>query len=266
MAYSDFRYEVRMAWRRSPALWSIVAVNVIVGWLAWAVSVFPGHHVQPVSWLGVPASASAFASRPWTLLTYMFTQTSLLHLLFNMLWLFWFGQVLAERAGQRGVWRAYLTGGVAGGLLFLVSTLLFPSLGHACLTGASASVVAVMVEAALRSPDREFRLFLFGTVKLKWLALVSLALLLLGLGGGNSGGQAAHLGGALAGLGLYMSGKIRRRTPRAPRRSARRTAKAMESAMTDMQRLDALLDKIKLSGYDSLTAKEKEELRRLSDR
>ena len=92
-----------------------------------------------------------------------------------------------------------------GAFFFIVSKALIPSLGGASLSGASAAVVAVMAEAALRRPDREFRLLLIGNVKLKWLAAVSLGLLLLGLGGGNAGGQAAHIGGALAGCGLFSS-------------------------------------------------------------
>ncbi len=268
MTFNDFKYEFKMAWRRSPAIWTIIGINIGITLLCCIAELreeYPSP--SPVFWFAVVSPASVFASRPWTLLTYMFTQTSMLHLLFNMLWLYWFGSVLAERVGQRGIWRTYLIGGLAGGIFFLAPGFI---LSKNLLMGASASVVAIMVEAALRMPDREFRLFLIGSVKLKWLAIISLIVLLLGIGKGNVGAQAAHLGGALAGLLIFLIGKIRRRNVWQPQRSARRTAKAMTTAMTtaktDMQKLDALLDKIKLSSYDSLTAKEKEELHRLSDR
>lgn len=271
MRYGDFRYVLKMAMRRQPALWQIIAVNAGVAlacWIAGIAAYFAGPGTGLAPWLSMPATIDALALRPWTPLTYMFTQTSPLHLLFNMLWLYWFGEVLADTAGNRSVWKAYVIGGITGALSFALATTFISSLGSVSLSGASAAVVAVMAEAAFRQPDREFRLFLIGSVKLKWLAAISLGLLMLGLGGGgNAGGQAAHIGGALAGCALFFAGRIKRKknaTACAQPKRAGKVVKAMTTYRTDMERLDMLLDKIKLSGYDSLTSKEKGELQRLS--
>lgn len=261
-----------MAARREPALWCIIRINVGVALLCWLTSIIASAQDSGFSfaaWLSVPASLSALASLAWTPLTYMFTQTQPLHLIFNMLWLFWFGQVLSDATDQKHIWRGYIIGGLSGALFFIVSKTLIPSLGGASLSGASGAVVAIMVEAAFRQPDREFRLFLIGNVKLKWLAVISLGLLLLGLGGGNAGGQAAHIGGALAGCILFFFDRrkrIGRKTVRTSPRQAAKVVNAMAAYRTDMERLDELLDKIKLSGYESLTRSEKKELQKLSDR
>lgn len=270
MKYGSFRYTLRMASRREPAIWCIIRINIGIALLCWLTSIIASAHdsgFSLASWLSVPASMSALASSAWSPLTYMFTQTHPLHLVFNMLWLLWFGQVLSEAAGQRHIWRGYIIGGLSGAFFFIVSKALIPSLGGASLSGASAAVVAVMAEAALRRPDREFRLLLIGNVKLKWLAAVSLGLLLLGLGGGNAGGQAAHIGGALAGCGLFFFDRRKKQRQHAfPAKNAGKVVKAMQSYRSSIDRLDELLDKIKLSGYDSLTSKEKRELQHLSER
>ena len=174
MKYGSFRYTLRMATRREPAIWCIIRINIGIALLCWLTSIIASAHdsgFSLASWLSVPASMSALASSAWSPLTYMFTQTHPLHLVFNMLWLLWFGQVLSEAAGQRHIWRGYIIGGLSGAFFFIVSKALIPSLGGASLSGASAAVVAVMAEAALRRPDREFRLLLIGNVKLKWLMM-----------------------------------------------------------------------------------------------
>lgn len=274
MTWRDFKFELRMTLRRQPELWTLVAINVgvaLVVWSAWAVMLLCGSSASPASWLSLTGDFSTFLTRPWTLLTYMVTHWSFLHLLFNMLWLWWFGEVLAESGSGRNVIVAYIAGGVAGAVCYLLAANMLPSLTATAsqLSGASAAVVCVMTEAALTAPDRRFRLFLIGEIKLKWIAIVSLVLLFLGLGGGNAGGEAAHVGGALAGVALFAWKRRPRRAPRprpasAPRRSAAKVTDVMSQYRNGMERLDQLLDKIKISGYDSLTSAERKELDRLS--
>ena len=268
MAYGDLKYSLRMAYRRHPAISALVAVNVgvaVICWITGFVALAAGKNLHPGMWLSVPSSGVIM--RPWTVLTFMFTQTNVFHLLFNMLWLYWFGIVLADAGGDRKVVRGYVAGGIAGAVAFIIFAGFAPSLSASSLSGASASVVAIMVESALKRPDMRFRLLLIGTVRLKWLALMSLLLLLLGFGGGNAGGQAAHIGGVVSGLALWLIDTGRIPLPKhEKRRKADRIIKVMESRRQGMERLDELLDKIKVSGYDSLTKQEKRELDRLSSR
>lgn len=231
------------------------------------------------AWLELPGAAEAWLRRPWTLLTYMVTHREFLHLLFNMLWLLWFGSILLETLRPRHLLGAYLCGGLCGGLLYLAGGLWFPSLcpPGSVLIGASASVMAVMTLTAFRSPDYTFHLFFIGDVRLKWMAIAMIALGFLGLGGGNSGGEVAHIGGVLFGCvqGLLLrrgvdifgiSGHNQRRHAGVTASRRRRVVSVIEQHRIDAERLDSLLDKIRISGFNSLTSKERDELRRLSQK
>ncbi len=213
--------------------------------------------------------------RPWTLLTYMVTQVEFLPLFFNMLWLIWFGDILMSTLGQRHLLGLYLCGGVVGGLLYLAAASWVPALcpPGSVLIGSSASVLAVMAATAFRSPDYTFHLFFIGDVRLKWIAVFMIVLAFIGLGGGNAGGQVAHIGGvafgSLQGLLLRRGIDIFGRHGRSRQQLRRRPAKvlsAIDQHRRDAARLDELLDKIRISGFNSLNKKEREELDRLSQK
>lgn len=234
--------------------------------------------------LGLPASFTAFIYHPWTLVTYMFTHENFLHILFNMLWLLWFGYMFLEERTPRELVCLYLSGGIGGGVLYMLLFNVLPGLyGVTILIGASASVMAIMAATALLMPDYPLHLFFIGDVKLKWMAMVMILLAFLGLGGGNAGGGMAHLGGIITGLafGLYLkSGKGRKRSrklrknpfkhidrsevARMHQRNTPYNAPAREQ--DNAARLDQLLDKIHISGYRSLTKAERDELRELSEK
>ncbi|MDE5875728.1 MAG: rhomboid family intramembrane serine protease [Muribaculaceae bacterium] len=232
-------------------------------------------------WLCVSSSTSIFLAHPWTLVTYMVTQYGFLHLFFNMLWLFWFGRFLLTTLSDRHLAFLYFGGGLTGGILFVAIYALFPGLSPAptYLTGASAAVLSVMTASAVRTPDLRLMLFIFGEVKLKWVAIAAIVLTLLGVGGGNSGGQAAHVGGVLFGLafslllkrGIDLSSRMRvtalpsrKKERKNVVRDANAVARAAAGRLSDTERLDFLLDKIRISGYASLSGAERRELNALS--
>lgn len=234
--------------------------------------------------LELPALWGVWAERPWTLLTYMFTHENFLHLLFNMLWLLWFGSMFLMINSNRRLLIMYLGGGIAGGLLYMMFCPLIPGLysQFSMLLGASASVLALMSATAVLLPDYKLHLFFIGDVKLKWMALAMIILAFLGLGGGNAGGSMAHLGGVAYGLvaGLCLR-RIPANTPPSPKRVKRKNPfkhlsaqgamrvaphNAVEREKADAARLDQLLDKIHTSGFNSLTRAEREELQALSSK
>lgn len=262
-----FGGSVLLAWLTLglPAVWLLVALLSLIGGAAH-------FHVPVAEWLTLPSLFSLFLTRPWTLLTYMGVHFDFLHMLFNVLWLYWFGRMMLITLSDRHLAVAFVGGGLAGGILFLASAAV--GYGSGWLCGCSAAVIAVMCATAIRLPDHPVHLFLIGEVKLKWVAVICCLLTFLG-GGGN---QAAHVGGLLWGVavGLMLSHGIdpsawfksvcRPSIPRQPSRSADRVVRVLRERQDDIRRLDELLDKIRLSGYSSLSSRERKELNELSAR
>lgn len=270
----------------SRALAWLIIVNVTVFITLWIVTLsgnamgITGNFTM--QWLCVPSSPSLFPGRCWTFLTYMVTHYGFLHLLFNMLWLFWFGRLLMTTLGDSHLLWLFIGGGVTGALLYVAGQATFPAVADSSyLCGASAAVLSVMTATAMRTPNMTMNLFLFGEVKLKWIAIACILLTFAGVGGGNGGSQAAHLGGVLFGASFILalrrgfdpSKRIAPRQatrPARPRNNVKRDGNAVAMAASgrlgDPARLDELLDKIRLSGYQSLTAAERRELNALSQR
>ncbi|MEO6167450.1 MAG: rhomboid family intramembrane serine protease [Chitinophagales bacterium] len=236
--------------------------------------------------LGVPSDLVQLLRQPWTLITSLFTQGEILHLLFNMLVLYWFGRILTEFMGNRKILPLYLLGGLSGIFLFIISYQLFPvfnaAVPEARAWGASASVMAIMVATATLVPDYSLFLLFFGPVKIKWIALVTVVLDFISIPSSNAGGHIAHLGGALFGFifirqmqqGRDLSTginwcfdqvtnlfkerpplKVSYRTGEKVKKPAPRKSAPQPSRQ---EKLDGILDKIALSGYESLTKEEKE--------
>jgi hypothetical protein len=211
-----------------------------------------------------------------------------LHILFNMLWLYWFGALFLNFFSARHLRGVYILGGICGGLLYMTAYNIFPYFRpmteYSFMLGASASVLAIVAATAYREPDYPIRLFLFGTVRLKYLALVVIVTDLLFITSSNAGGRIAHLGGALAGLwfaaslskGADITAWINKSLdavtalfsfkPRKPKmkvhygieRQKDYNYNARKKAQSD--EIDRILDKLKKSGYESLTTEEKKSL------
>ncbi|MDE5794509.1 MAG: rhomboid family intramembrane serine protease [Muribaculaceae bacterium] len=244
------------------AIWLLVTLLTLIGQII--------HFYVPIAeWLTLPSLFTLFITRPWTLLTYMAIHFDVLHVLFNILWLYWFGRIMLITLSDRHLLFAFIGGGLAGGILFLASAAI--GYGSGWLCGCSAAVIAVMSVAAIRLPDHPVNLFLIGEVRLKWVAVVCCLLTFLG-GGGN---QAAHIGGLIWGIafGLMLRNgtdptkiipEFNKRHQNKTDRKPDLMVRVLKQRQTDMDRLDTLLDKIKLSGYESLSRKERKELNDLS--
>lgn len=239
-----------------------------------------------LEWIGVPADPEYLLYRPWTLLTYMFTQFEFLHLLFNMLWLYWFGSFFLNYFTERQLTGVYILGGLAGALLFIGAYNVFPYFDQitrlsSWAIGASASVMAIVFAVCTYLPQHKVYIFLIGPVKLIYLALFTALIDLLSIQYGNAGGHIAHLGGALFGwlftIGIRKNKDLslciinpgeRIRKLFAPRKKMRVKYKKTVSQMNDREyneykkrqgdRINEILDKISKSGYESLSREEKE--------
>ena len=232
--------------------------------------------------LAIPASLNKFLVRPWTLVTYMFTHKDIWHILFNMLWLFWFGKIFLEYLDQRKLVAVYLLGGISGAIVYVASFNIFPAftgmVSDSVAIGASASVMAVVIATAVYVPDYAIVFFLIGRIRIKYVALAIFILTSFMDFSVNSGGKLAHIGGAIFGF-LYMLNLRKGRdigkgfnkiidffaTLFKPGKKLKVSYKKpatdydYNKVKADRQaRINQILDKISKGGYDSLTKEEKE--------
>lgn len=237
-----------------------------------------------LQYLQMPSSPELLLYRPWTVFTYMFTHFDFLHILFNMLWLYWFGGLFLSFFSERQLGGLYILGGIAGAVLFMIAYNVFPYFQEVAtssyLMGASASVMAIVFAISFYRKDLEINLLLIGRVKLIYLALFTFVIDLMAITSDNAGGHIAHIGGALLGIWFAMrigKGKdltapmnrlidwvvnLGKRKPK-----MRVTYKRPETDYEYNARkhrasvdLDSILDKLKRSGYESLSAEEKKKL------
>lgn len=237
-----------------------------------------------LQYLQMPSSPELLLYRPWTVITYMFTHFDFLHILFNMLWLYWFGGLFLNFFSERQLGGLYLLGGIAGAVLFMLAYNVFPYFqtvaSSSYLMGASASVMAIVFAVSFYRKDLEINLFLIGRVKLIYLALFTFVIDLLAITSDNAGGHIAHIGGALFGIWFAMriqKGKdltapmnrlldwvvnLGKRKPKMKVTYKRAETDYEYNARKNRESadLDAILDKLKRSGYESLSGDEKRQL------
>lgn len=237
----------------------------------------PGIFYTITDGLSLASSWKLVLFRPWTIITHMFLHLSFFHLLINMLYLFWFGRVLENLLGERKILNTYLLSGLAGAIFFFLFSGVFYD-GVVFALGASAAVMGIAVAAATMTPDHEFHLLFIGRVKLKFIVLFLVILDFLMIPAmSNSGGHIAHIGGAVMGF-IYIKllyqgvdlGDINFK-PRMNRpkfevyvNEEKKTSRKPQRSQHIQDQIDEILDKIRISGYDSLTQEEKDFLYEVS--
>ncbi len=257
----------------SPAM-LYIGINVLLFILAALLEVgftFSGNRgwvpSQVQEYFAFPATLSILPIKFYTVITYQFFHDGFFHILFNMLWLYWIGQIFLDFLKPRQFHFVYLGGGILGALTFLLLYNTIPAFSgqHATLIGSSASVMAILAATATLVPDYSIRLLLIGELKLKYLILAYVLLDIIGTAGTNAGGSIAHLGGAIFGfvfIKLLRSGKdwstIFKRKPKL--KVVKNKAPKKNESTVNQKEIDTILDKISKSGYDQLTKEEKETL------
>lgn len=272
----------------------VIFINIAVFVVIRLMAVFfelSGINFNYLPWVGVPSNFATLITHPWTLITYMFTQYDILHILFNMLWLYWFGVMFLNMFTPKQFFALYIYGGLGGAVLYLLAYLTLFS-APSFLIGSSAAVIAIVVATAFRAPEYPVNLLFFGAVKLKWIALVTIFLDIISITSGNAGGHISHLGGAAVGAlfaVLYAKGiditsplnkfidnivSLFSRRPkiyvgRPPKKNSKSSAKkgasnTQSQKQSDIDEMDKILEKIKQSGYTALTDAEKDRLFNIS--
>lgn len=220
--------------------------------------------------ISLSSSFALFSSKPWTFVSYFFVHVDLMHVVFNMLFLYWFGQILQDFLGQTKTIQLYFMGGLAGAatyILVLNTIPYFINQGPMFLMGASAGVYAIVTAAATLRPNYTVHLFLIGPIAIKYISGFYVIWSVLESVGTNGGGNIAHLGGALVGV-LFALYTKRTQTPRQQMEkvltyvtvAAKKTIVTTTSEVVEEEELNQILDKISKSGFDSLSKLEKKRL------
>lgn len=197
----DLLSDIKRTFKEGSALTRLIYINSGVFLVVKIIGVIwflAGLSNNLADWLSVPSNFSEILARPWTPITYMFLHTGFIHLLFNILGLYWFGKLFLYRLEGNKLLSVYLMGGLAGAIFYVVSYNIFPVFDsvNGLLLGASASVFAILVAIAFYDPNNEIHLSFIGTFKLKYVALFYVLLSVIGISTTNPGGNIAHLGGA----------------------------------------------------------------------
>ena len=221
-----------------------------------------------VNWFTIDATLSEFILKPWSILTYGFIHGSFSHIFWNMLILYYFGNILKNIFGEKLILNLFLSGIVAGGLTYLISYNLFPVFKgvNSVMIGASAGVMSVLFFLAAYDPQYRIRIIFFD-IKILYIALFLFFYDIIQIPLNNSGGHIAHIGGAL--WGYYYSVKYNNGSDLVnsilsyfKKNTNNKTSvkSKKDNKNFDQNKIDEILDKISDSGYDSLTKSEKEYL------
>ncbi|NDW10406.1 rhomboid family intramembrane serine protease [Dysgonomonas sp. 520] len=286
---ADIINDIKNKYKKGNILTKYIFINIAVFLLLFVLTLIrklAGLEVDIESYVAIPSGLQMLIYRPWTLITYIFVHFEIFHILFNMLFLYWFGQLFLMYFTPKNFGSLYILGGLGGAVLYLLIYNLIPyfSAQEATMVGASASAMAIMFGVAFYVPDLHINMLFVGRIKILYVAITLFIMDLLFFGlGENLGGHISHIGGAAVGYAfakMYISGKditrwmsnVIDRTVNLfkPSPKKKMTVKPGGKNETDYEynqrrarqteEIDAILDKIKASGYSSLSKDEKKKL------
>ena len=282
MPFDSFWGGIKYGFMQMPvAIRTIILANVIV----FILQIFGGQTFNTwlVNNLGFDPAFPTFLTQPWRLITYMFLHGGFLHILFNMLWLWWMGRAVEETVGPRTFTVIYFGAGILGALLDAALALAF---GNALVIGASGAVTGMLVAFAMLYPRAPIMLFLFPPIEARYFVAGGIAIDILFVGAGDGIARLVHIGGALGGYLLmkahqngtdlsmiiryfeYLFGKVKPKGFGKGRKSRNKNMYIVQDAEiveeVDQTELDAILEKISKKGYDALSKEEKKKLFELS--
>ena len=276
--------DIKLRFAKLDTLEKIIAINAVFFVLPFILTtVLYLFQISISGWFDyveLSANIKTAIFRPWTILTYGFFHASIGHIFWNMMLLYISGRLMLNLFKEKLLLNTFFVGIIAGGLTYLISYNVFPvfSSVEGTLIGSSAGVMAVLIFMASYMPNSPIRVFVF-SIPLKYIALAFIFIDLVQIPTSNAGGHIAHLGGALWGyvyqrqflqgndIGAWFINSYEAliralKTKPKSKRSKRRTKATASNAVdaVDQQKIDAILDKIASSGYESLTKAEKEYL------
>lgn len=285
---ANFINDFRERLRNKDALFILIFINIVVFLILVLFRVFGVLFEISYPSIGIYFEVSSnieiALTHAWTLVTYSFIHYDLWHILFNMLMLYWFGIIFRSYFTSKHLIAVYILGAIAGALFYILCFNAVPfliKLGTSSMVGASAAVMAIIFAAAFYNKNLEINLLLLGRVKIIYIAIVIFILDIIALGNGtNTGGHIAHIGGALFGYIFakqYQKGvditkwfnwlidrlvNLFKRSPqiKVTYQKKKSDQEYNQRNYNQNEDIDRILDKIKQSGYKSLSEDEKKKL------
>lgn len=226
-----------------------------------------------INWLALSAQWSDLTTKPWTIITYGFLHSGFFHILLNLLFLYYIGNIFLDFFSKKQFLTYYFLGIFSGGILYILSYNYLPALKNeqTILVGASAGVMAILTGIASYIPNYALHFRFIGSIKLIYIAVAFVLLDVIQIPVANAGGHLAHLGGALIGFLLtkylnqgkntilFVENLFRPRKDKLLKTVYKNKTAAKSVAPAEHQKkIDVILDKISKSGYDTLSKEEKD--------
>ncbi|MCF6298067.1 MAG: rhomboid family intramembrane serine protease [Flavobacteriaceae bacterium] len=273
--FSDIKYK----YLSGNAVEKIIYINVVIFLLTYLFNtlsfLMKSDNNFIINWFALSPHFDSLITKPWSVISYGFLHDGFLHILFNLIFLFYIGNIFLDYFNKKQFLLYYIFGIFSGGLIFLLSYNYLPALKthETYLVGASAGVTAILIGITSHIPNYSIRFRFIGNIKLLHIAIILMAIDIIQIPNGNAGGHLAHLGGALIGYLLttqlnYGKNLIdwignlfqpKDETNLKTVYKQKKEAKPKEKNPINRQRkIDSILDKISKSGYETLTKEEKD--------
>ena len=258
------------------------AALFIFPWLFFALLSLLGVNIDYLHYVSLSSNPALLIWKPWSLLSYAFFHSGIMHIVFNMIVLNFSGRLFMTFFTSKQLLGLYMLSAIFAGLCYI---LVFYILNiNAPIVGASAAIMAILVATTTYYPLMELRLLIIGNVKLWHVTAVIIIIDLMQLRSENMGGHISHLSGALFGfifikllqngtdlsVGVsrvitFFANLFKKNTSTPFKKVHKNYSKPVEKTVSKIvtkdksqQQIDEILDKISQSGYDSLTKEEKE--------
>lgn len=270
--------QIQQKFKSASIVEKIIYINIVVfavGYLTKALFSLMQWGEDPFfNWFSLPANFNSFLLKPWTIISYGFIHGDFFHILFNLIVLFYFGNLFLDFFSKRDFLIYYFLGIIVGGIIYMLSYNYFPALktNTAFLVGASAGVTSILVGIAAKIPNYAMNFRFIGSIKLWYIAVGFILLDIIQIPVSNTGGHLAHLGGALVGFFLTnqtnkgknisnLFSKFFKSKKQSPLKTVYRKSNNQNPTVnsnSQQRKIDEILDKISKSGYETLTQEEKD--------